>query len=252
MEDYTIKGTYTLPSLAKVYSKEFNPEVTIRSMTTNEEMKRLNYSDKGYSVMAEIIDDCIVDDLPVSAYDMCVADYQFLLHRLRVVTYGNIYKMNSVCPYCGTTTTSSIDLESLVVKPFNEEEIKKYIEFDLPQTGKHIKLRMQTPRLLDGVNARAKEQKKKTPDLVGDPAFLFTLESLIAEIDGERPDPVKLSSFVRSLPMMDTNYILKHSQKLLGTFGIEPNVTLECKGCGLEYVAPFRVTSEFFGPSIDI
>lgn len=253
MADYTLRGTYTLPSLGKIYGvDDINPEITLRSMTTVEEMRRLNHSDRVYQIMAEIIDDCIVDNqLPLSTYDMCLADYQFLLHKLRVVTYGNMYKISSICPYCGATNTTSIDLDSLKVKYFNEEDYKKYSELDLPQTKKHIKLRMQTPRMIDGVTVRAKEQRKKTPDIVGDPAFLFTLEALIAEIDGVKPDPMTLSNFVRSLPMMDANYILKYSQKLMGVAGLETDLEISCSVCGLEYESSFRTTGEFFGPSID-
>ena len=32
------------------------------------------------TIICEIIDDCIVDDIGISTYDMCLADYQFLLH----------------------------------------------------------------------------------------------------------------------------------------------------------------------------
>ena len=38
MADYTLRGTYTLPSLGKIYGYDnINPEVTLRSMTTVEE-----------------------------------------------------------------------------------------------------------------------------------------------------------------------------------------------------------------------
>ena len=253
MADYTLRGTYTLPSLGKIYGYDnINPEVTLRSMTTVEEMRRVNHSERVYQIMAEIIDDCIVDNqLPISCYDMCLADYQFLLHKLRVVTYGNEYKITSVCPYCGSTNTTSIDLDSFKVNYFDEEEFKKYLEFDLPKTQKHIKIRMQTPRVLDGITVRSKEQRKKTPNMAGDPAFLFTLESLIAEIDGKKPDPMALSNFVRTMPMADANYLLKYSEKLVGVFGLETDTQIQCSVCGLEYLSSFRTTGEFFGPSID-
>ena len=111
---------------------------------------------------------------------------------------------------------------------------------------------MQTPRLLDNISSQVNDQKRKTPDMVGDSAFLFTIESLIQEIDGEKPDPIKLPQFVRNLPMMDTNYIFQYSQKLTGSFGIDNIVAVDCSACGLKYDTTFRTTSEFFGPSIDI
>jgi len=134
MKDYTVTGTYTLPSLGKVYTTKVNPQVTLRSMTTLEEMKRLNKSDYPYKQMSEIIDDCLVEDPGISAYDMCFADYQYLLHKLRVVTYGEQYSLQSTCPYCYSVNKGTIDLNQMIVKPFNQEEFDKYSEFVLPRT----------------------------------------------------------------------------------------------------------------------
>ena len=73
MVDYTIAHEYTLPSQGKVYNKEINPNFKLRSMTTAEEMKRLNHSDKQYKAMSEIIDDCLVDDIGILISDNPVA-----------------------------------------------------------------------------------------------------------------------------------------------------------------------------------
>ena len=140
MNDYTIANEYTLPSGGLVYGKEINPRFKLRSMTTAEEMKRLNHSDRPYKAMAEIIDDCLVEDIGISAYDLCVADYQFMLLKLRIVTYGPNYKFDSTCPYCGTVNKSTLNLDTLPVAPFDKDEYEKYMEFDLPSTGKRIKL----------------------------------------------------------------------------------------------------------------
>ena len=172
--NYTIAESYTLPSHGKVYEQEINPHIKLRSMTTAEEMKRLSPSDRPYENLAEIIDDCLVEDIGISSYDLCVGDFQFLLHKLRIVTYGPQYKAQIVCPYCGVPEEKIINLEDLKVMEYSEE-LNKYFEIDLPITKKHIKLRMQTPRILDDVTAKTNELRKKVPDYNGDPAFLFTL-----------------------------------------------------------------------------
>ena len=121
----------------------------------------------------------------------------------------------------------------------------------LPKTKKHIKLRMQTPRLLDDIAVNVKDFKKRAPSFSGDPAFLFTIESLIDTIDGNVPEKFKLTPFVQKLPMMDTNYILRSAQKLNNSFGLDSKLLHVCNVCGLDYNSNFRTTSEFFGPSID-
>jgi hypothetical protein len=252
MTDYIIANEYTLPSEGKVYgAQKVNPQIKLRSMTTAEEMKRLNHTDRPYKAMSEIIDDCMVDELGISAYDLCLADYQYALHKLRIVTYGPQYKIGSNCPYCGSQNTHTIDLDSLQIIPFNEEDFKKYSEFVLPVTQKEIKLKMQTPRILDNVSFKTKEYRRKNPQATGDPAFLFTLEALIDTVNGEKIEAFKIAEYLKSLPMMDTNYILKSSQKLNTMFGIDSQLNNTCGVCGLDYTSNFRTSSEFFGPSIE-
>ena len=252
MTNYSIAEEYTLPSKGLVYSENVNPNVKIRSMTTEEEMKRLAPSERAYKNLCEIIDDCLIEDPGISSYDMCLADYQYLLHKLRIVTYGSSYPTVTRCPYCRTENENNIDMSSLEVVEYNPDEFAKYTEFVLPQTKKSIKIKLQTPRMIDDVNERNRELRKKSRNSSVDSAFLFTLQILIDTVDGEYLDPIKKEDFVRSLPMMDTNYIMKHAEKLVESFGIDTKLTFVCSACGLDYTSSFRVTSEFFGPSIDI
>lgn len=250
MEDFTITGTYTLPSLGKVYSGNVNPDVTIRSMVTADEQKRLNPSDRPYKVMANIIDDCMIDKPNISAYDMCLGDYQYLLHKLRVVTYGTDYTLSTTCPWCGSVNEDTINLDEMGVSIYSDE-IKELFELDLPRSKKHITLKMQTPRILDDITVRAKELRKRYSSEAGDSAFLLNIQSVIDTIDGKRMDAVQLEDFVRKLPMMDTNKIANTVDKINNAIGLNTGLECTCDVCGLDYTSPFRVTSEFFRPTND-
>lgn len=252
MKNYSIAEEYTLPSEGKVYSENVNPVVKLRSMTTEEEMKRLSPSERAYKNLCEIIDDCLVENPGISAYDMCIADYQFLLHKLRIVTYGSDYHCSSVCPYCKTENETVVDMSELDVVNYNHEDLSKYLEFTLPVTQKRIKIRLQTPRMIDDINLRNRELRKKSRGTAGESSFLFTLASLVESVDGNKIDPVKKEDFVRTLPMMDTNYIMKHAEKLVESFGVQTTMHNTCPVCGLDYDTSFRITKEFFGPRIDI
>ena len=250
MSTYSIAEEFTLPSRGKVYSTNVNPTVKLRSMTTEEEMKRLSPSDRAYKNLCEIIDDCIVENPGISVYDMCLADYQFLLHKLRVVTYGADYPVTTVCPYCKNENEHVVNMNDIEVTEYNPDEFAKYFEFELPVTKKRIRLRMQTPRMIDDVTERNKELKRKSKGKSVDSAFLFSLESLIETVDGQVLDPIKREDFVRSLPMMDTNYIMKHGEKLVESFGVDNSLHFTCPLCGLDYTTSFRITKEFFGPTV--
>lgn len=250
MKEYTISETFVLPSKGKIYNSVV-PEVRLRSMSTMEEMKRLSPTDTPYKTMSEIIDDCLVDDIGISSYDLCIGDYLFLLHRLRVVTYGSKYTLTSICPFCGCENTDTIDLLDIPIKEYDEEN-EKYRSFILPNSGKEILLKYQTPRMVDTVELRVKELKKKVKDLDYDPTISYSVAMMIKEIDGVHYDFAKVEKWVKELSMADTNYILTYADKLNSSIGLDLVLHNECEVCGLEFATTFRTTNEFFRPTLDI
>ena len=252
MKDYTIAETFTLPSKGKVYDNILvAPTFKMASMTTTHEMRRLAPSELPYKNMCDIIDECMIDNPGISAYDMCVGDYQFCLHKLRIVTYGPQFKMNSVCPYCGFENQEVINLEDFEVLEYNED-IEKYREFVLPSSGKKIKLNVETPRRLDNITERVKEFKRKNPDSLTDQSLVFTLSGLIKSVDGIELNQIKLEEWIRNLPMKDTNVILHNADKFNTAIGINTEMEETCNMCLLTYRTNFRATSEFFRPTLDI
>ena len=250
MTNYTIAETYTLPSLGKIYDVVVNPTVTIKSMTTEQEQKRLATTDYPYKMLCEIIDDCIVDDIGISSYDMCIGDYQFLLHKLRVVTYGSEYNMDVTCPYCGHTGKESIDLDSLPVISY-DENFDKYRELILPKSGKKIRLNIQTPRMLDAVTEAVRNYKKKFPE-ASDPTLTFTIKSLIQTIDDKKPDPIKIDQWIKDLPMADVNTIVTFAEKMNSLIGVDTELILTCDLCHLPRVSQLSMSREFFRPALNI
>lgn len=249
--DYTLVESYTLPSLGKIYNVPVEAEVELRSMTTDEEMRRMRQSDRPLKVLADIIDACLVRPLGISAYDMCLGDYQYLLHKLRVVTYGPEYKLTVVCPYCNSSSENIINLDEFAVN-HPVEDIKDLLTFTLPKSGHKITVTFQTPRLLDDVQVRLKELKKQGAAKDTDLTLMLLLSGVIQKVDDNVVDIVKKESFVRKLPMMDTNYILKHVQQLDERVGMDTTLHCTCDFCGFEFTSPFRETGEFFGPSIEL
>lgn len=247
----TILEYFELPSKGKLYTNGNFGKFKMRSMTTTEEMKRLSHCEDAYRLISEIIDDCILDKLPISCYDMHIGDYQYLLHRLRVVTYGSEYKVNSVCPYCGKVDTYTVDLDSLDCFEFNEEEFQKYTKFKLPACGKDVEIRFQTPRMLDKVEEKKRDLLKRNPNNQVDLTLLFTVVGLIKSLDGKVLDQIQLERIVRDMSMADVNKILQYSMKLNSKVGLKNIIEHKCAGCGVDYTSPFRITSEFFGPSFD-
>lgn len=247
MENYNISESFILPSLGRIYNPSVAPEVTLRSMNTNDEMRRLAPSEYQYKQMSDVIDNCILSGPEISSYDMCLGDYQFLLHRLRMVTYGDELSIKTRCPYCKFDNDDVLKLSELPIIQYNEE-LNSLFEIELPVTKKIVKLRYQTPRMLDNISQGARDLKKRVKDKNQDFSLLLSLTSMIDTIDGIKHDRTKLESWARELPMKDTNAIYSAATKINNSIGVETELTISCALCGTEYKYSFRPGPDFFNP----
>lgn len=247
--NYTISETYDLPSRGKVYSQAVNPVIKLRSMTTSHEIMRLSHSDRPMKVMSDIIDDCMVEKCGISAYDMCVADYQFLLHKLRVVTYGTEYRVTAPCTLCGTNNTKILNLDEIECVPFSDK-CRQYLSFELPRSRDMISLNIITPRMMDTIQIKTKEMKKQRQGFNGDLEWLNTLICYIDTVNGEKKMDYAMEEYVKALPLADSNYINNMANQFVKSFGLNNEVEFECDFCGLSYKSPFRLTNEFYRPGL--
>ena len=246
---YTIGETFELPSKGLIYDKKVNPQIELRSMTARDEMKRLNPSGTQFKALAEIIEGCCIEKPAVHVYDMALGDYEFLLHRLRIVTYGDDYKIGIRCPHCGQLIETTAHLESLGVKEFDLEEFNKKRVLTLPVSKRVVTLNFQTPRMLDEIDAKVKEMKRKfkSAEIAFD--VLVLLEAVIDTVDGEKLDSTKLETFINNLPAKDMTKIINSVDDLNDLVGIDNRLFVDCNKCGGEVETSFRYGSEFFRPT---
>lgn len=251
MTDYTISEYCELPSKGLIYDVSVNPTIQLRSMTTEEEMRRLSHTDFPYKTLCGIIDTCMIEPCGISSYDMCLGDYQYLLHRLRVVTYGSNYPSSSICPICGKLNKITMDLDTIPILEFDMEEFTKLRTVELPGCKKKVVLRYQTPRDVDEIAKEERDFKTKNPDSTVNIGFLIALRHTIQTVDGQRIEPTRLDQFLRKLSMKDTNILLQNATKLNEKVGIDTKINNVCSNpmCGAKYQTTFRITNEFFGPT---
>ena len=249
MSNVTIQEDFTLPSLGRIYSTPFDPDIKLRSMTVAEEMKRLTNTDKPYKAMAEIIESCMETKIPVSIYDLCLGDYQYLLHKLRTVTYGPDYKVSIRCSTCSEIFESNINLDELEVFQY-EDDYDKLKTRVLPASGDTVELRFQTPRDLDGIETKKSQLHKQFPEMA-DPTLMLNLESIIKTINGQVYDQVGLREYVKKMPLKDSNVLLTAGNALNSKIGVTTSLKFTCPVCGDEITTSFKYTNEFFRPEMD-
>lgn len=243
----TIQEVFMLPSKGKVYDKEVNPVIELSSMTTWQEMKRMSPSDMPYKRMSDIIEECMTSKPSISVYDMCLGDYQYLLTKLRVITFGAEYKVSNTCPQCGEFVECIADLDSMGILEYDESyEDLKIVE--LPVCGDTITLTYQTPRKLDEINRKSKEMQRKTK-LNIDFTLLFGLMSVIDKVNGNKMNVIQLEDYCKKLNMKDVNTILQKAEELNEKVGVDNSLIAICPNCGNEVISGFRITNEFFRPT---
>ena len=254
--NYTIAERYTLPSHGLLYEGDINPDIKLRSMTVRDEMKRMAPANDGtiYRVLAEVIDDCLVEKPGMSCYDMCIGDFQFLMHKLRVVTYGPEYKINCRCPNCGNYDEYVVNLEDLSLDELTDFNKEDYLKITLPASKKVVELNYNTPRILDNIEKevdRVAKQYKKQNKVMNeiDWHLLYQLVYAIKTIDGQKLSITQKETFCNNLVGRDYNAIINALDKLDQKVGLGLMFEVKCSQCGLNMSVPFRLTNEFFRPS---
>ena len=247
--NYTIAEGYTLPSLGKIYLKDVNPHIELRSMNAREEMRRLSPSSTPLKTLADIIEDCCIEKPAIHVYDMSLGDYEFLLHKLRIVTYGEDYKVSLRCPECGESVETIAKLDQLDVKEFNEEEVKNLQNFQLPKSGKFITLNFLSPRMVEEMEVKVKDMKRRYKNATIDFETLVRLLVNVDLVDGEKKAEHELENIITNLPALDLQKLLNNIDKLNQQIGLNNILYLTCPKCGEEITTFFRFGPEFFRPT---
>lgn len=248
--NYTIAEGYDLPSGGVIYEGvKVNSHVELRSMTARDEMKRLNPSTTQFKNLADIIEGCMIEKPAIHVYDMALGDYEYLLHKLRIVTYGDEYKLAIKCPDCGEIVEATAHLEELALKEFDKAKFEEHRTVVLPRSGHTVTLKFQTPRMLDEIESRLKEMRRKYKDAEVDFGILVLFTQIIDTVDGTKLDSTKLESFINKLPALDMKKIQNSLDALNACIGLDTKLTVSCPNCGGDVQTYFRFNTEFFGPS---
>lgn len=247
--DYTIAEGYTLPSNGKIYTETVDPHIELRSMTARDEMKRLSPSNTPLKTLADIIEGCCIEQPAVHVYDMSLGDYEFLLHKLRIVTYGEDYKVSLRCPNCGEVIDTVAKLDQLEVKEFDEDKVRELQTFTLPKSNRIITLNFTSPRMMEEMEVKVKDMKRRYKNATIDFETLVKLLLNIDLVDGEKKPETDLENIITNLPALDLQKILNNIDKLNQQVGLDNILYLTCPKCGEDITTFFRFGPEFFRPT---
>lgn len=250
---YTIAERYELPSKGLVYNAKINTSVRLRSMTVRDEMRRCGASTDGttHKKVAELLDSCIVDELGMSSYDLCINDFQYLLHKLNIVSNGSIVPFDYICPICKNHCHCEYDLNDMKETQLEEFNYQKEMFIELPYSKRKIELCLPTPRILDLIDKDIKRIEQRLaqaeePMDKDDWKILYQLVYAIKSVDDISLSYSEKVTFCGKLVGQDYKAIFNRLNEIANKFGVSIYATPICEHCKTEIKIPFSSTSVFY------
>lgn len=164
--------------------------------------------------------------------DLVAGDRNYLLYHLRIMSYGEIFEFDEVCPHCKQQTHYTIDLEdalangSIKVTGEPEEGLTKDV---VMSDGSVV-----TVTVMDG--NRERRLKEKGDDL----SMMDITLSLMKAINGEAVTISAMDNFIGK----DLAAIRRAAKDIM--CGLLPALTVECEHCDREHEFVVVASQSFF------
>ena len=239
-----------LPSKGLLYGNALGDSIELRAMTTIEERMRLS-GENFWSTMSNIMNRCLVN----SDFDCKnLADFDFFaaLVKLRIITYGNIYKTRATCLSCGKSQDIDANLDLLTTKELPDDFVEPVEIGPLPKSGDVLGIRFLRVfdhiDILNQINEYNKSNKKND---TGNPAYTLEMEKMLVTVNRVELDSFAKKTYIEKMVGMDSSYFHHKAEDLfygINRIGINKCEDEDCGGMVPYQIAP---DEQFFRTSFD-
>lgn len=163
--------------------------------------------------------------------DLNSGDRNFALYHLRILSYGEDFETDELCPHCGKSTRYHLNLDELIESGAVEikGEPKEGLEVD-------VELSDGTVATISGMDGHKERRLKTKENLTTSDVTLAWLKS----INGEAVTAAAFENFIGK----DLSKIRKAGKKLL--CGLVPKVRVTCEHCDREHELAISASPDFF------
>lgn len=225
--------------------------VTMRKMTGREEaiLADKKYQRNGGKLVTELLHSCITKLGSLEANGrspitgMTSADRNYLLLKLRSITFGSELQATYTCPGCGEAIQMLEDLDELPVKtlPEGEEQVEAVVELEdgyIDREGQvHTALRLRLPT---GADEEAVAPQMRENASVGKNALLARCMKSLGEVPQYRLEGMG-PKIMSELTMTDRRLIDRALNDAAP--GADLVRTIECGGCGKSFSASLDLSN---------
>ena len=218
-----------LPSRGMAYV-DCEESVLIRPFTFKQERKlrSIKNTTHGTKIINSLIKDCVQG---LDYESMTLEDKNYILFKLREISYGDSYTITAECGACGAGNKLSLLISEVPVK-YAEEGYEEPFTITLPDSKQEC--RFITPRCKD-------EHYLESADKLTDNLWRFALSI------GKYSEKKVLQGFFEATTVKDIAFFREEITK--ERYGMNKNMSYECADCGgiAESLIPF--TESFFSVS---
>lgn len=241
------EATVTLPSKGLLYKDSDIPaDITLRGMTTKEE--KILYASSGRDVFKKILKNCVISPSNLDVNKLVSVDETFLILQLRMVTYGDKYRVQARCPHCGETDTYTISLSDFDITYLDDDFVEP-IEVELPRSGDTLGLRILRNEDTEFVDRYAKKFAKQFNLNFREVEYTCRMAKFIQTINGESVKFTEARDYVEDMPSLDSAKFWTVINKI--DIGVDTRSEVLCHSCGEEFDFDMPINSEFFRPVIE-
>ena len=241
------EATVTLPTKGLLSKDSDIPaDITLRGMTTKEE--KILYASSGRDVFKKILKNCVISPSNLDVNKLVSVDETFLILQLRMVTYGDKYRVQARCPHCGETDTYTISLSDFDITYLDDDFVEP-IEVELPRSGDTLGLRILRNEDTEFVDRYAKKFAKQFNLNFREVEYTCRMAKFIQTINGESVKFTEARDYVEEMPSLDSAKFWTVINKI--DIGVDTRSEVLCHSCGEEFDFDMPINSEFFRPVIE-
>lgn len=224
-------------------------EIVIRAIQRKDKKKML--LSETDDVLLSLLQYSIVSPADFNVYNLLPFESEYLLYRLRVLTYGSNYTFKRKCPYCGTVNDVEIDLNEI---PIVEVPDNFKIVFDippLPVSGIQLKCKLLSEGERKSIAKRAKELEEATGNKSASIDSYW--DSRIVAVNGNsKLAPVEITQILDELTDYDSEYFMAYYSKYEGNYGLQTKLKYECDNCHNAVSDDMPNIATFFRPKFTL
>tara|TARA_R110002096_G_scaffold246619_2_gene438823 strand:+ start:718 stop:1590 length:873 start_codon:yes stop_codon:yes gene_type:complete len=218
-----------LPSRGQAYTN-LEGNVNIRPFSFQEEklLRSISKVSQGREVIGKIFEACVKG----IAYDaLTVPDKNYILFKLREISYGNDYPVVFNCNNCKTENRMRVEIDQIPIN-YVSDDYEEPFKFMLPDAQKEVM----------AVSPRSKDEDYMATGEV----LTQNLWRFVQSVGGYK-DKVIIKKFIEATTARDVATI--RDSLINDDYGLDQEVTFDCIECGSPQTGSIPLNEHFFSPS---